>query len=364
MLLVKPSYEILTEIDGLAMLRRIELAGRTCYKSEDAISDDSVLEFVRKIIKRGHLSIIEYESFSVRFVIDRGVSHELVRHRLCAFSQESIRYCDYEGEVIFVIPPWVDMEPGKYLSLPVQYPENFKADIAWFNSMLYAEVCYRAMREQNWSPQQARSVLPNSLKTEIVVTANLREWRHIFTLRCAKAAHPQMREVICPLLEEIRGKIPVIFDDCFEEESAVSKPGEFVKVCQEVLRQLDGYDGREIIAGEDPLHKAVVHLEGLCCWRRKSANQKNSLIFPLTFIWYLLLAESRGWDRNFRYNPYVCALKKRATGSHKDKALFYAEQLALVVLAQKCLIERAEATTSQVFRYKIRQPDSLPERSE
>ncbi len=99
MKLVKPSYEILTPIDGMKILHNIEVAGRTCYKSEDKITDDSAVEFCQKILKRGHLSVIEHESISVRFIIDRGVSHELVRHRLCAFSQESTRYCNYSASL-------------------------------------------------------------------------------------------------------------------------------------------------------------------------------------------------------------------------------------------------------------------------
>jgi len=213
MLLVKPSYEILTPIDGVEMLRRIEAAGRTCYKSEEKITQDSAIEFVRKVIKRGHLSVIEHESLSVRFVIDRGVSHELVRHRLCAFSQESTRYCDYGGDdVTFVIPPGMDkLKPGRYQrGDPLLDLDSCVGD--WANALIYAEESYRKLRRAGWPPQDARAVLPNALKTEIVTTANLREWRHIFDLRCASAAHPQIREVMIPLRDELRQLIPVVFD--------------------------------------------------------------------------------------------------------------------------------------------------------
>jgi len=213
MILVRPSFEILTPIDGVDILQRIEAAGRTCYKSEDKITDDSAIKFVRGIMKRGHLSVIEHESISVRFIIDRGVSHELVRHRLCAFSQESTRYCDYEGGLQFVIPPWVtNLEPGEYHHID-QYDWAATPGGWWAEACYAAEESYKELRKLGWPPQQARSVLPNSLKTEIVTTANLREWRHIFSLRCAQAAHPQIREVMIPLREQLRQLIPVIFDD-------------------------------------------------------------------------------------------------------------------------------------------------------
>ena len=202
MYLVKPSFLVLGIIDGNQILSSIERAGRTCYKSDHLITEDSAKEFVRKIIKRGHESVLEHESISVRFVIDRGVSHELVRHRLCAFSQESTRYCDYvDGKVEFILPPWYD---------------KHGASVVWERQMVLAEIAYKALRRKGWSPQQARSVLPNSLKTEIVATANLREWRHIFRLRTALAAHPQMREIMRPLLKEFRKLVPVVFDDVGE----------------------------------------------------------------------------------------------------------------------------------------------------
>lgn len=204
MQLIKPSYEIITEVDG-GMLSRIEDAGRTCYKSE---SKGNPSDFCEMILKRGHESVIEHERVSVRFIIDRGVSHELVRHRLCAFSQESTRYCNYNGGVTFIIPPWcTDIEPGEY-TLAHQY---CKDEYVWYHAMWYAELSYLDLLEKGWTPQQARSVLPNSLKTEIVCTANLREWRHIFNLRCSPKAHPQMREVMQPLQQDFIKLLPEIF---------------------------------------------------------------------------------------------------------------------------------------------------------
>lgn len=210
MILVKPSATIL-HIDAMA-LQRIEAAGRTCYKSENKITDTSAVDFARMIVKRGHESVIEHVSASVRFVCDRGVSHEIVRHRLASYSQESTRYCNYKGGVAFVIPPWI-----KWISQGEFEAESlcavFGGEYEWANAMLESEINYQNLLEIGWKPEQARSVLPNSLKTEIVMTTNLREWRHFFKLRCAKAAHPQMRELAIPLLDAFKQQVPVIFDD-------------------------------------------------------------------------------------------------------------------------------------------------------
>lgn len=203
---VRPSFEInLGEGEGREMLKRIEKAGRTCYKTEGKIKDGSAEKFVRMILGRTppHESVIEHESVSVRIICDRGVTHEIVRHRLASYSQESTRYCNYAedkfGSEITVI------DPAPFL----------KGDVydAWLGAMKNAERAYFAMLEMGASPQMARSVLPNSLKTEIVMTCNLREWRHFFTLRSAEAAHPQMRQIARPMLREFRRLIPVIFDD-------------------------------------------------------------------------------------------------------------------------------------------------------
>lgn len=213
MLLVKPSVEILAM--SLDALQLIEAAGRTCYKSEDKITPDSAPKFTEMVLKRGHESVIEHAVATVRFVCDRGVTHEIVRHRLASYSQESTRYCDYAGgHVAFIIPPWLDgVEPGEYTEYEAN-PDDATND--WLNAMWNIEGIYRALREKGWRPEQARSVLPNSLKTEIVMTANLREWRHFFKLRTAAAAHPQMREVAVPLLEAMKECVPVLFDDLID----------------------------------------------------------------------------------------------------------------------------------------------------
>jgi thymidylate synthase (FAD) len=222
MILVKPSFEIIAVhgsngMDCIDSLNLIEDAGRTCYKSEGKLTEESSKKFISMILKRGHESVIEHSAMTVKFICDRGVTHELVRHRLCAFSQESTRYCNYKGGVTFVIPPWItNYSSGEYgytkSNLNIVSPET-----NWFFSMIDAEDRYIRALSFGWSPQQARSVLPNSLKTEIVVTANFREWRHIFKLRTSKAAHPQMREIMIPLLKKCKELIPIIFDEIGEE---------------------------------------------------------------------------------------------------------------------------------------------------
>lgn len=220
MKLIKPSYQILTDIQPDQILTRIERAGRTCYKSEDKVTTESAEKFVASLIKSGHESVIEHESFSVKFICDRGVSHELVRHRLASFSQESTRYCNYskdkfDNQLTFIIPCWLDIQNGFETTTEDIRQMRGLNPLYWqfYWSLAIAETSYIELLKGEWTPQQARSVLPNSLKTEIVVTANLREWRTIFKQRTSNAAHPQMRELMCPLLEELKQKLPVIFND-------------------------------------------------------------------------------------------------------------------------------------------------------
>ncbi len=233
MKLIKPSFVIEDEIDGEKILKNLERYGRVCYKSEEKITPDSARKFIANILKSGHESIIEHEKVTVRIICDRGVTHEIVRHRIASYSQESTRYCNYSGGVTFIIPPWVRLRVGDYRYASDVFPpkndvpwENLTRDEQiWFSSMLYSEEAYIELLGEGWTPQQARSVLPNSLKTEIVITYNLREWRHFFRLRCSKKAHPQMREVAIPLLLEFQKLIPVIFDDIKigDEEVKINK---------------------------------------------------------------------------------------------------------------------------------------------
>lgn len=201
MKIIKADYEIIDELNGKEILKKIELCGRVCYKSEEKISEESAERFVRSIIKNGHDSVLEHFSFSVRFIVDRGVSHEIVRHRIASFSQESTRYCNYGNkDEITVIAP-------------LFWQQGSEAYNSWRYACTLAEDTYMQMLMDGSTPQEARSVLPNSLKTEIIMTANLREWRHFLKLRTSKAAHPQMREVVIPLLQELQNSIPVVFDD-------------------------------------------------------------------------------------------------------------------------------------------------------
>jgi thymidylate synthase (FAD) len=215
MKIVEQHHEILSIPENL--LQTLERAGRTCYKSEDKITPDSAGKFVQMLIKRGHHAMIEFGTIIIKFVTNRGVTHELVRHRLCSFAQESTRYVNYGGDdVAFIRPVWCCyVDEGVYGSLKHGFhdPTITTADEMWFNSCLEAENNYHQLLEYGWRPEQAREVLPNSLKTEIVVQANIREWRHIFKLRAAPQAHPQMQALIRPLLEEMKTKLPVVFDD-------------------------------------------------------------------------------------------------------------------------------------------------------
>ena len=204
MRIIKPRVEFITPINGDVILKRLEQCGRVCYKSEGRITEDSAPKFVAGIIKRGHEAVLEHCSFTVKFICDRGVSHEIVRHRVASYCQESTRYCNYSkgdfGSEITVIEPC-------YLN------SNTFAYDEWKEACRRAETAYFNLLNWGLSPQEARAVLPNSLKTEVVMTANVREWRHFLKLRCSKAAHPQMQEVATQLLKELQEKIPVLFDD-------------------------------------------------------------------------------------------------------------------------------------------------------
>ena len=174
MKVIKPSFEFLQEIDGIEILKRLERAGRVCYKSEDRITNDSAEKFLTNIIGRGHESVLEHEKITVSVTCDRGVSHELVRHRIASYSQESTRYCNYSkdkfgNELTFISPCFWSQDDSMYG--------------LWSEQMQQIENTYSKLIKMGATPQEARSVLPNSLKTQIVVTMNIREWRHFFKLR-------------------------------------------------------------------------------------------------------------------------------------------------------------------------------------
>jgi thymidylate synthase (FAD) len=200
MIIIPQSYTIETSTDHIGnMARRIERIGRVCYKSEDKITNTSADAFVKKIIVSGHESVIEHEHITVRFICDRGVSHELVRHRIASYSQESTRYCNYsttKNKDIQLIHP---------KGLTDAQRERREAHY-WNVQSLYEQEISEGI-----APQIARGILPTSLKTEIVMTANLREWRFVTKIRGAAGAHPQMIELMVPLRNELHGLLPLVF---------------------------------------------------------------------------------------------------------------------------------------------------------
>lgn len=204
MKVIKPSFIIESNINNEEILKHIEKAGRTAYKSEDKITEESAKKFISKIMNFKHESVIEHYSITVRVICDRGVTHEIVRHRLASYTQESTRYVNYSkgkygSEITVIEPVFWDKDSVKHK--------------IWHSAMRFAEKAYMELLEAGATAQEARSVLPNSLKTEIVMTMNLRSWRHFFELRCHKAAHPQMREIALPMLEEFKKRLPIIFGD-------------------------------------------------------------------------------------------------------------------------------------------------------
>lgn len=257
MRIIEQSHEIL----HMDSLEHIEQAGRTCYKSEDKIGCTveawrdcqrkspkdmvtpcvdtrcmwhSANKFVQGIIKRGHEAMIEHGSATVKFITNRGVTHELVRHRLCAFGQESTRYVNYgDKEMEFIRPVWID--PDYFDQFGREHDESLLHELAdrvgsgegwpmplemWTRACVNAEAEYNRLLNEGWHPEQAREVLPNALKTEIVVTANYREWRHIFKLRALGTTgkpHPQMQALMLPVLREFQERMPALFDGLSKE---------------------------------------------------------------------------------------------------------------------------------------------------
>jgi len=215
MKIIDPSYKVLYPYEfsartGKTILRQIELAARTCYKSENKITDESAEELVKLLIKKGHHAMLEFgPSITIKFICNRGFSHELVRHRIASvdpnsYAQESTRFCNYSqdkfGEEITVIRP-------------IYFQKNTEPYDLWYEAMITAERCYLGLINLGMLPEQARGVLPIDLKTEINIKANIREWRHILNLRTSNVAHPQMRQLMRPLCQEFKKKIPVLFDD-------------------------------------------------------------------------------------------------------------------------------------------------------
>ena len=210
MKVVKPDWRIvaLTETDPTRLMKHLEAMGRICYQSEDAITNKSYEPFLKNIIARGHEAVLEHATVTAVVICDRGVSHEIVRHRIAAYCQESTRYCNYSrgkfGEEITVVEP-LFFKPGSY---------NYQV---WERACDQAESAYFDLLTRGATPQEARSVLPNSLKTQIAITMDIREWRHFFRLRCGKGAHPQMIEVAKLGLIEMYDYFPCLFEDIYRE---------------------------------------------------------------------------------------------------------------------------------------------------
>ena len=208
MRIIDSKFIIESKIKSDEILKEIEIIGRTAYKSEKKISKNSAINFVKRLIRLKHFSVIEHYSITVRVICDRGISHEIVRHRIASYTQESTRYCNYSKgsfgrEITVIKPSFWDLSD----------PKDKQKYIIWKETLEEIENSYLKLLSLGATPQEARSVLPNSLKTEIVITMNLREWRHFFQLRTTKKAHPQMNEIALPLLNELKKRIPIIFDD-------------------------------------------------------------------------------------------------------------------------------------------------------
>lgn len=217
------NYEILTDISegGEKELKSIENAARTCYKSQAQNDNfETTKSFIRRLISSGHTAMLEHSFLSIKFISDRGFTHELVRHRHFSYAQESTRYCNYNNDKfdneISVIPlsEYTDFD-NRFINLPKD-KQRYILSI-WKESMQHSENAYKSMVSLGCSPQLARAVLPNSLKTEIVVTGNYREWIHYFGLRCAPDAHPIMRAQNIPLVLELNERIPVIFEEIVDK---------------------------------------------------------------------------------------------------------------------------------------------------
>lgn len=216
MRVLKAHYEIQKLASWEDMLAHVERCGRMCYKSEDQITPESREAFIRRIIDSGHESVIEHVGFAVVFTVDRGITHELVRHRISSFSQESTRYCNYTVDKFEAGIAVIDLRYGMELDFKVAaLPLEAKKALLeiWLHHMERTDQVYREMIALGATPQIARSVLPQSTKASIVVTSNIREWRLILRQRASRAAHPQMREVMVPLLLDLQHQCPIFFND-------------------------------------------------------------------------------------------------------------------------------------------------------
>ena len=201
MIIVEPEIQV-EKYDGIKIMKNIERACRTCYRSEGLITEDSYKNLLKNCINRGHESILEHEKITIRMVCDIGVYKDLTRHRIASFSIESTRYCNYgkdkfDNQIKFIKP--CNIESGEIYAF-------------WANEMQNIEHTYQEMSKLNCTPDQMRMILPHSTAAEVTMTANIREWRYILELRCSKAAHPAIRQLLIPLLLKFKEDMPELFD--------------------------------------------------------------------------------------------------------------------------------------------------------
>ena len=215
MLLVKPEIQV-ENYDGIKIMKNIEKACRTCYRSEGLITEDSYKKLLKNCINRGHESILEHEKITIRMVCDIGVYKDLTRHRFGSFSIESTRYCNYNkdkfGNEIKFIEPVFYTDSWKLANYEgaAMTTEELKSSI-WYNCIEEIEDSYNYMGELECTPDEMRMLLPHSTAAEVTMTANIREWRHILGLRCSKAAHPAIRQLLIPLLLKFKEDMPELF---------------------------------------------------------------------------------------------------------------------------------------------------------
>ncbi len=242
MKIVKPYAKIMEPELLAGALARIEYAARVSHRSEDGQTDESAERFIRAVVlQHGDWSVVEHVSASVEFLVDRGITHEIVRHRIASYTQESTRFVNYAKKMApsFVYPRvgiWCDNcesgdepHPSK-AEQPTDSPwvhsldnvtQDCNFDQSWLNAIQTSENEYKVLLAAGWRPQEARSVFPNALASKIIVTMNLRTWRHFFLMRTSKEAHPQMRQVTIPLLAEFQRLVPVLYEDIVPESRQV-----------------------------------------------------------------------------------------------------------------------------------------------
>ena len=222
MKLIRPSVDIPENIDGVQILKTLEKVARTCYKSEDKITEDdsSARKLIGTIMQVHHESILEFVDITVKFTCSRVTSQSIVRHRLGSYAQESTRYCNYskdkfDNQLTFIIPQWSTLSQGEYTIDDVL--ENAEPrDCIFLENCKNAELIYNRLVKVGCRAEEARDVLPFCTKTEINVKYNLREWRHFFELRCSSKAHPEIRLLARTLLKRFHEEIPLIFDDLYK----------------------------------------------------------------------------------------------------------------------------------------------------